>query len=309
MSVTRDVFQLPMGWLNAWAPLNIWSMSVTRDVSQLPMGWLNARASPNIVIMSVTLRVFQLPMGWLNARAPSNIIPMSVTRDVSQPPMGWLNARAPLNIKLMSVTRDVSQLPMGRLNARAPLNIWRMLVIRLVHVRSTSLHFFCLMRDRNSCPLRTTYRTPSITTVSPIRARGVATMVNPPGPARRFGTLITLTSCKRVAPFVRTLETLVPPISVTRLYRFAALEVVVRFFVGVDDDALGDFLFLSINCCSVQRGNIKRNREHGNGTKTISRRFHRFLAFLAFLAFLMFDSRTCLTVLASTVPAGVPIRL
>ena len=170
-----------------------------------------------------------------------------------------------------------------------------MFVIRLVHVRLTSLHFFCLMRDRNSRSLRTTYRTPSITPLSPIRARGVATMVNPPGPARRFGTLITLTSCRRFAPFVRTFETLVPPDSVTRLYRFAALEVGVRFFVGVDDEALGDFLFLlSINCCSVQRGNIKRNREHGNGTKTISRRFHRFmfLAFLAFLAFLMFDSRT-----------------
>ena len=34
-----------------------------------------------------------------------------------------------------------------------------------------------------------------------------------------------------------------------------------------------------------------------------------FLAFLAFLAFIAFDSRTCLTVLAWTVPAGVPTRL
>ena len=71
-------------------------------------------------------------------------------------------------------------------------------------------------------------------------------MVNPPGPARRFGTLITLISCKRFAPFVLTFETLVPPDSVTRLYRFAGLGVVERFFVGVDDDAVGGFLFLSM---------------------------------------------------------------
>src|SRR6056300_416496 len=176
-------------------------MSVTRDVFQLPMGWLNAWASSNIEPMFATRDVFQLPMGWLNAWASSNIEPMSVTRDVSQPPMGWLNAWALWNIKPM-------------------------FVIRLVHVRSTSRHFFCWMRDRNSCSLLTTYRTPSITPVSPIRARGVATMVNPPGPARRFGTLTTLTSCR--CP--------------------AALGVVVRFFVGVDDEALEDFLFLSMNC-------------------------------------------------------------
>src|SRR6056300_1432533 len=109
MFTTRDVFQLPMGWLNARALWNIQRMFTTRDVSQLPMGWLNVWASVNIEPMSVTRDVFQLPMGWLNAWASSNIEPMSVTRDVSQPPMGWLNARASKNISLMSVTRDVSQ--------------------------------------------------------------------------------------------------------------------------------------------------------------------------------------------------------
>ena len=119
-------------------------------------------------------------------------------------------------------------------------------VIRLVHVRSTSLHLRCAMSDRNSCSLRTTYRTPSITPLSPIRARGVATIVNAPRPPRGFGILITLISCRRFAPFVRTFETLVPPDSVTRRYRFAGLGVVERFFVGVDDDAVGGFLFLSM---------------------------------------------------------------
>jgi len=33
-----------MSWLNEDAPLNILAMSVTCDVSQLPMSWLNAEA-------------------------------------------------------------------------------------------------------------------------------------------------------------------------------------------------------------------------------------------------------------------------
>lgn len=40
MSVTADVFQVPIGWLKNWAPLNMLRMLVTADVSQVPMGWL-----------------------------------------------------------------------------------------------------------------------------------------------------------------------------------------------------------------------------------------------------------------------------
>ena len=45
----------------------MYDMSVTLEVSQDPMGWLNAEAKENINDMSVTWEVFQAPMGWLNA--------------------------------------------------------------------------------------------------------------------------------------------------------------------------------------------------------------------------------------------------
>ena len=86
-----------------------------------------------------------------------------------------------------------------------------------------------------------------MTPLSPIFARGAATIVNPPRPARRFGTFTTLTSCRRFAPFVRTFETIDPPRLVTRLVRVAARGVVVvRFLFGVDVVAFDDFLFLSM---------------------------------------------------------------
>ncbi len=44
MLVKADVFQLPIDWLNALAPLNMLTMVVTADVFQLPIDWLNALA-------------------------------------------------------------------------------------------------------------------------------------------------------------------------------------------------------------------------------------------------------------------------
>ena len=45
ISVTAEVFQEPMGWLNFSALWNMRLMVVTADVFQEPIGWLNFLAS------------------------------------------------------------------------------------------------------------------------------------------------------------------------------------------------------------------------------------------------------------------------
>ena len=77
-------------------------MLVTDDVSQFPIGWLNAFAFLNIFAMFVTEEVSQLPMGWLKDSAPSNMYHMDSTFDVSHSPMGWLKALAPWNMAVIN---------------------------------------------------------------------------------------------------------------------------------------------------------------------------------------------------------------
>ena len=62
---------------------NMTSMSVTLEVSQWAMGWLNPEAKWNMPYMSVTLEVSQWPMGWSSPRPKENIPNMSVALEVS----------------------------------------------------------------------------------------------------------------------------------------------------------------------------------------------------------------------------------
>ena len=68
-SVTWDVSQVLMPWLNEVALLNISYMLVALDVSQPVMSWSNAVQKPNMLLIVVTPEVSQLPMPWSNAAA------------------------------------------------------------------------------------------------------------------------------------------------------------------------------------------------------------------------------------------------
>jgi hypothetical protein len=108
----------------------------------------------------------------------------------------------------------------------------RILVILLVQDRFTSSHLRSRIIWRNCSSLRMTYTTPSISPESPIFADLVATIVNARRPPRGFGTLITLTSCRRFAPFVRTLETGTPRI--LRTTRTGRADGLTRFARDAD---------------------------------------------------------------------------
>jgi hypothetical protein len=107
MSVQRLTAQVPMGWSNAAASVNMERMVRTRLPSQLPMGWLKELASQNIQSMSTTLPTFQLPMSWSNAEVPRNIFCMVVTEETSHALMSSLKAVS-MNRSSMSVTELVS---------------------------------------------------------------------------------------------------------------------------------------------------------------------------------------------------------
>ena len=57
MSVTAEVSQLPMSWLNDDALLNIEDIPVTLEVSHPPMSWLNDDALANIKLISETASI------------------------------------------------------------------------------------------------------------------------------------------------------------------------------------------------------------------------------------------------------------
>ena len=68
-----DRFQLPTGWLKAFAPQKTPPMSVAFEVSQVLIELLppllNEAAFLNILWSEVTWLIFQPPMFWLNADA------------------------------------------------------------------------------------------------------------------------------------------------------------------------------------------------------------------------------------------------
>src|SRR5699024_7889472 len=74
VAVTLEIFQLPIGWLKAYACLNISRILVTFDVFHVLRGRLKALALLNALSIFVTAEVFQLPMGWSKVCAPSKIL-------------------------------------------------------------------------------------------------------------------------------------------------------------------------------------------------------------------------------------------
>jgi hypothetical protein len=92
IAAETTVFQLPIGWLNALAPLNMLFMLVTAAVLQLPIGWLNTLAPPltgmNMFAMFLTLAVFQLLMSGLHVGQRWKRLDMSVIFETSHALMG-----------------------------------------------------------------------------------------------------------------------------------------------------------------------------------------------------------------------------